>query len=43
MDRHRGEKMIDSGSAADRIATCGLMPIVRFERLDQAMKIVEAL
>ncbi len=28
---------------SQRIASCGLMPIVRFERLDQAMKIVEAL
>jgi 2-dehydro-3-deoxyphosphogluconate aldolase / (4S)-4-hydroxy-2-oxoglutarate aldolase len=32
-----------TASAAEKIGSCGLMPIVRFDRLDQAMNIVTAL
>ena len=35
--------MTVSDSGKERIASCGLVPIVRFQRLDQAMKITEAL
>jgi 2-dehydro-3-deoxyphosphogluconate aldolase/(4S)-4-hydroxy-2-oxoglutarate aldolase len=43
MDYHRREEMTGQASAAEKIASCGLMPIVRFERLDQALLAVEAL
>jgi 2-dehydro-3-deoxyphosphogluconate aldolase/(4S)-4-hydroxy-2-oxoglutarate aldolase len=35
--------MIASTSNAELIRACGLMPIIRFEKLEQAMKTVEAL
>ena len=35
--------MTPSPSGTQRIVTCGLVPIFRFERLDQALKTVEAL
>jgi 2-dehydro-3-deoxyphosphogluconate aldolase / (4S)-4-hydroxy-2-oxoglutarate aldolase len=43
MDRYRGKEMSAFSPAGERIASCGLVPIFRFQKLDQAMKVAEAL